>query len=320
MKPIRIELETGLDVGTVNAYLFPEPEPLLVDTGIKSEKGYQQIAAALAQHHLTIADLRQVIITHPHVDHFGLAGRFAAESDATIWIYEMGYPWLVDFPAMWQRRTGFYRDYFLPHLGLPPFAQQLIIGYMTHIVQQADSVPPARLKAFGLDEPLQMGGSAWQVIHTPGHASMMTCFYQPETRQFLSADMLLPKTPTPIVENPEEGQSRTPSLPIYLQSLARVEQMDMEWVYPGHGEPFRQHRQLIAQQRGRIAQRKHECWQLIQSGAVTVADIVDRMYTNYPPQLRFTALWMVVGYLDLLQAEGVVEEREINGVWHYRAQ
>ena len=318
MKPIRIELETGLDVGTVNAYLFPGPEPVLVDTGIKSEKGYNQIAAALAQHHLTIADLRRVIITHPHVDHCGLAGRIAAESEATIWIYEKGRPWLVDFHTLWQRRTGFYQDYFLAHLGLPPFAQQLIIGYMTHIVQQTDSVPVSRLITFGLDEPLQMGGMAWQVLHTPGHASMMTCFYQRETRQFLSADMLLPKTPTPVVENPEEGQNRTLSLPIYLQSLARVEQMDIEWVYPGHGEPFIEHRQLIARQRGRIEQRKAQCLELVRAGVATVSDIVDRMYTEYPPQMRFTALWMVVGYLDLLKAEGTVLEQEIDGVWHYR--
>lgn len=318
MKPIRIELDTGLEVGSVNAYLFPGPEPVLVDTGIKSEQGYEGLAAALRHHHLTFADLSRVIITHPHVDHCGLAARLCAESNATVWIYEMGRPWLLDFMALWNQRTAFYRDNFLYQLGLPEFARQLIIGYMTHIVQQTDSVPADRLHSFGLDEPLMMGGLPWQVIHTPGHASMMTCFYQPETRQFISADMLLPKTPTPIVERPEDGAERSPSLPIYLESLARVEQLDIEWVYPGHGAPFTNHRALIAHQRQRIEQRKTECFELVRAGVNTVSDIVDKMYAAYPPQIRFTALWMAVGYLDLLKAEGAVVEEAREGVWHYR--
>ena len=254
--PIRIELDTGLEVGSVNAYLFPTPEPILVDTGIKSEKGYATLVTTLAQYNLTIADLSRVIITHPHVDHCGLAGRITQESAATIWIYEPGKPWLIDFHGNWEQRTAFYRDQFLHRLGLPPFAQQLIIGYMTHIVQQTDSVPAERIVSFGLDQPLTMGGLDWQVIHTPGHASMMTCFYQPETRQFLSADHLLPKTPTPVVERPEDGQARTLSLPIYLESVAKVEPLAIEWVYPGHGDPFTNHRGLIAYQRGRIQKRK----------------------------------------------------------------
>lgn len=317
MKPIRIELETGLDVGSVNAYLFTTPEPVLVDTGIKSEQSYEMLAAALATHHLTFSDLSRVIITHPHVDHCGLAGRICAESDAIIWIYEMGRPWMLDFMTHWNQRTAFYRDHFLQQLGLPDFARQLIIGYMTHIVQQTDSVPEERLHTFSLEENLMLGGLSWQVLHTPGHASMMTCFYQPETRQFISADMLLPKTPTPIVERPEDGAQRIPSLPIYLESLAQVEQLDIEWVYPGHGDPFTNHRELIASQRARIEQRKAECLMLVQSGITTVAGLVDQMYINYPPALRFTALWMVVGYLDLLKGAGVVVEEERNGVWHY---
>lgn len=317
MHPIRLELETGLDVGTVNAYLFPTPEPVLVDTGIKSEQGYGVIAAALADHHLTIADLRRVIITHPHVDHCGLAARIIRESEATVWIYERGQPWLLDFPGMWQQRTRYYQEHFLTKLGLPAWTEPFILNYLTMMVQLTESVPADRLITFDLDSPLSLGGIDWQVIYTPGHASMMTCFYQPETRQFLSADMLLSKTPTPIVEQPEAGQARLPALPVYLDSLARVEQLDIDWVYPGHGEPFTGHRALIAQQRARIFQRKGECLAHIQAGRHTITAIVDEMYRHYPPQLRFTALWMVVGYLDLLKAEGAIKEEEINGVWHY---
>ena len=78
--PKRIELPTGLPVDTVNVYLFTEPEPVLVDTGVKSEASLNALQAALAENSLTLADLTKVIISHPHIDHCGLAGTIAAQS------------------------------------------------------------------------------------------------------------------------------------------------------------------------------------------------------------------------------------------------
>ena len=82
MEPIRLELPTGLDVGPVNVYLFRQPEPVLVDAGIRSADSWEALQFGLAEHNLTVMDISRVIITHPHVDHFGQAGTIAAHSDA----------------------------------------------------------------------------------------------------------------------------------------------------------------------------------------------------------------------------------------------
>ena len=92
MEPYRLELPTGLQVGTVNAYLFTEPEPVLVDTGIKSDACWLALEEGLAQQGLAVGDISRVIITHPHVDHHGQAGAIAANSAATIWISNLGAP------------------------------------------------------------------------------------------------------------------------------------------------------------------------------------------------------------------------------------
>lgn len=318
MKPIRIELPTDLAVGTVNAYLFTEPVPVLVDTGIKSEEAWQALQEALAAHKLQIGDLARVVITHPHVDHFGQAGRIAAETSAEIWVADLGRTWLVDFPAMWQQRLNYYQDAFLSRLGLSPQAIALVIDYFSQVATQCDPVPAERVVTFAPDDTLQMGGLPWQVVHTPGHASMQTCFYQPQTRQFLSADMLLAKAPTPIVERPSGGNhKRIPALPQFLASLDRVEALEIDTVYPGHGEPFGNHRQVIGRQRDRIHRRKQECLTLIEAGRQTVADLVNQMYAHYESQFRFVGLWMLIGYLDLLKADGLIEENDVDGVWHY---
>src|SRR5262245_57313104 len=98
-QPLRIQLPfTG---GTVNVYLFLTPEPVLIDAGFNSPTAWHALQTALGEHGLTAADLARVIITHPHVDHYGLAASIAQAGQAEIWMADVGAPWLYDFPRLW---------------------------------------------------------------------------------------------------------------------------------------------------------------------------------------------------------------------------
>ncbi|RIK16724.1 MAG: hypothetical protein DCC51_13230 [Anaerolineae bacterium] len=193
MEPIRIELPIGWSMGSVNAYLFTEPEIVLVDAGVKSDACWDMLADGLAAQGVAPRDISRIVVTHPHVDHFGLAARLVAESDATVWVCELGAPWLVDTARMWTERLDYYRRDLLPPLGLTPQTNDMILWSVRELAASADPVP---------DGVLQMGGAAWQSIHTPGHASTQTVFHQPETRRLLSADMLLAVAPAPVIDQP----------------------------------------------------------------------------------------------------------------------
>jgi hypothetical protein len=93
-----------------------------------------------------------------------------------------------------------------------------------------------------------------------------------------------------------------------------VETLEIDRVYPGHGKPFTEHRAVIRSQRERIERRLTECLGYIDEGQRTVASLMSKMY---PDQLHLIALWMLVGYLDLMEAKGRVEVREVDGVWVY---
>ncbi len=315
--PQRIVLPTGMAVGDVNAYLFTAPEPVLVDCGLRVEGAWEALENGLGEHGVAVSDLSRVIITHPHVDHYGLAGRIVAESDAEVWISDMGASWLLSTHEMWQQRVVFYRDQFLIHLGYAPQTIAGIIDDIHQVSSQFYEISPASVVTFQVDGVLQLGGMAWQVLHTPGHTYRQTCFYQPETRQLLSADHVLAKTPTPVVEQSPFANERVPALPQFLQSLDLVEQLDVEMVYPGHGRPFSNLHEIIQRQRTRIDERKAECLKIIQEGRHKIPDLLDIMYAHYPVQFRTVGLWMLVGYLDLLQAEGKVVEQTVDGIWHY---
>jgi len=316
--PIRIPLPTGLPVGDVNAYLFPEPKPTLLDTGINIPEALSALRAALSEHGLALADLRRVIISHPHVDHFGLSAAIAAESQATFHIFEPAMPWLTDYPHPWQARLHYIGTLFR-QLNLPADIADPIIEYYHAIQSTGSGVPAGRVFPLYANQSVQMGPLAWTMLHTPGHASTLTCFYQPETRQFLSTDMLLRQTPTPIVEQPAEpGAPRTLSLPQFIESLGVVRQLDIDMVHPGHGKPFTDHRALIDAQLKRIDKRKEECFALLQAGHTEVAPMLLAMYPLYPPAFRFAGLWMLIGYLDLLKQEGRIVEETVGGTLRYR--
>ncbi|PID84865.1 MAG: hypothetical protein CSB13_11005 [Chloroflexi bacterium] len=324
MEPIRIELPTGLDVGGVNVYLFKQPEPVLIDAGVKSEESWEALQFGLAEHNLTVMDLSRVIITHPHIDHFGGAGMIQAHSDADVWVCELGKPWLTATHDMWAKRLRYYKQEFLIRVGLDEMEANIILAGMKAVAQKSEAVNAERLHTFAKDGTLQLGGMAWQVIHTPGHNSAMTCFYQPDTKMLLSADQLLKTTPTPVVERPLPSAKRTPSLPQFMASMNHIAALDIEAVYPGHGRPFGtkyglDHHIIINKQYSRIHSRKADCLTHIQAGCHVPAQLVDKMYAHHPLQFRFAGLWMLIGYLDLLLANGDIRQETVDGVWHFYA-
>lgn len=319
-QPVRIELPTEYEAGPVNAYLFTTPEPVLVDTGVKSEASWQALLAALAQHGLAVCDLARVVLTHGHVDHFGQANRLWQEGGMRLETAEIVAHRLTNFTDYWQKRTAYYRDVFLPQTGLPPHMHQYILKYFEMVAANYEDVPAAALHVYANDAAIHLGGLDWQVLHTPGHCSHQTVFYQPETRQLISSDMLLQRTPTPVVELPQDGRTREPSLPTFMRSLELVEALDVNVVYPGHGEIFCNHRALVQEQQERILRRVEDTYACIQGGCHTAAQITAHLYADRPLTIQFAGLWMALGYIDLLLADGRITARAKNDVILYETR
>ena len=316
--PIQIPLPIPYDVGPVNSYLFLEPEPTLVDCGVKTDDCWNALNAALAEHNLTIGDIQRVVITHAHVDHIGLAGKIAAHSQAKVWVSTLVEPWALHITEKWPARIRFLLQTVSP-LGFTP--EQLISLEEGMKITPAmwDPVPAERLVTFNLDDTIELGDQPWQVIYAPGHCNNQTCFYQEETRQFLAADMLLAITPTPVIEEPiDGGDEHDPGLPRFLDSLGMVEELEIDMVYPGHGTPFTDHRELIQRQSTRISQRTEQCYGLISDGVQTFGALMDVMYAGRPAATRFPALGMLLGYIDLLEKDGLIKSYMQDGVLHYR--
>jgi hypothetical protein len=75
----------------------------------------------------------------------------------------------------------------------------------------------------------------------------------------------------------------------------------------------------MARQRERILGRKAECLEFIRQGTGSVPELLDAMYAHQPGPYRTVGLWMLIGYLDLLLADGLIRQEDRDGLWYYVA-
>jgi len=97
--PIRIPLPLGMSYPTVNAWLFTELEPVLVDCGLNTPGTRAALGEALALRGLGFGDLTKLIVTHTHVDHAGLAGEIAAHEGRSGFQGSPHPGWLISSPG-----------------------------------------------------------------------------------------------------------------------------------------------------------------------------------------------------------------------------
>ena len=132
--------------------------------------------------------------------------------------------------------------------------------------------------------------------------------------------MLLAKAPAPVLEQPSPHvPSGKPALAQLIDSLAMVEALDITQVYPGHGEPFGDHRQVIWRQRARLELRLTQTADLIAAGHRTVAALMAQLYSAQSTQFNLAGLWMLTAYLDFLETTGrITSAAAPNGVRFYQ--
>jgi len=128
-------------------------EAMVIDPG----DNIDQILAILQQQKLT---LKQIIVTHAHIDHVGGAMKLKAATGAPILMNQSDYALLkmLDIQAAW--------------IGMRP----------PGTVEVDDSVSDGRV--------LQIGNITSSVIHTPGHTEGSICLFFPQEKKLIAGDTL----------------------------------------------------------------------------------------------------------------------------------
>jgi len=190
--------------------------------------------------------------------------------------------------------------------------------------QAINSSRPVTISRYLRDgDTLELAGKPWTVLHTPGHALGAICLYQPERQHLITADHLLPKiNSNPVVEPPPPGQTKRPrSLVDYLRSLERIATLDVEIAFPGHGEPIKNHRELISRRIAHRQNRNHQLLEQLTGEGQTVYQLAQLVFRpEIPGDQLFLMVSEVLGQLELLEERGMAQMSEEGNVWLYRRQ
>jgi len=313
----RLTLPMPPPMRSANAYLIQGDELTLIDTGPKSARGLEALKAAMAAVGLGLADLDQVVITHPHLDHFGLTRQIVEESGAKVLVHRQGVRCMTDYEGE-QERLADQSAAHLRESGAPDGAWGILRLRTSMYKCFAESVPLECLESLHDGQILTLGGRPWHVVPTPGHCIGHLGLYQADGGRLISGDCLLPDyafipVPYPVAE-PPTGSNQVSAFALSLELLG---ELDIREVLPGHGPPANDAGVLIARDRANLAEGRESLSAALEEGNQTVYELWSRSAGVFQSYDVLTGIEVVMSYLDALRDEGRVYQSERGGVITY---
>jgi glyoxylase-like metal-dependent hydrolase (beta-lactamase superfamily II) len=319
-----IAIPTPFPVGPVNVYLAEGAQPTLVDTGPRYDPAREALADALSDRGYRVADLRRILLTHTHADHYGLAAELVRISGAQVWTHTTNISRLADdgstIHKMYRgvaRAVSYARMMRWSGVPLPMVAR--LARMRRGMGEYAEPLNPDHALSDG--DVIQLGCDDWQVLHTPGHTGGLICLYQPQRQLLISSDHLLRDiSSNPVVDPPAPGETEPPRRLIqYLEQLRRVGELDVALALPGHGPPITDHRALIRSRLCFHEERADQILEVLDEVALTAHQIAGEFFPDLDPINAFLAISEVIGHLQWLESENEVAKTTCGGLARWRA-
>lgn len=287
----------------VHIYLVLEAgPPTIIDAGSGFGEANQQLLAGLERvrtefgESIALADIKRIIITHGHIDHFGgLAFLHERAPQAEIAIHELDARILTAF----EERVAVAKKairVFLQEAGVQP---ELLAGFLDvygFSKKNVRSLPVART----LVDNQQLDGLHF--IHTPGHCPGQVCIAVGDV--LLTADHILPEISPH--QAPESIMPYT-GLGHYLESLDKVGRTGgFDLALGGHQGPIADLYKRIADIRAGHRRKLEKILTLIGESPepLTMNEISKQLYTHVRGFHVLLALEEVAAHVEYLYQHG----------------
>jgi glyoxylase-like metal-dependent hydrolase (beta-lactamase superfamily II) len=223
-----LTLAAGLDYVDLNFLGIPEviatavlhhaSGVALIDPGPSTT--HQSLKESLRRKGISITDVRQILLTHIHLDHAGVTGTLVRENPGIeVLVHERGAMHMID-PSKLLASAG-----------------RLYGADMDRLWGDFIPVPAARVKALKGEEHIVAAGRELEVAYTPGHASHHVSYFDGASRvafvgdtagiRRTGRDYIMPPTPPPDID-----------LDAWRTSEDRILSWEPETLFLTHFGPF----------------------------------------------------------------------------------
>jgi glyoxylase-like metal-dependent hydrolase (beta-lactamase superfamily II) len=291
----------------VLVYLLERPDGVtMIDAGWDTEEAWAALNAGLGKAGYEIGDVKSVLVTHIHPDHYGLAGRVRESSGAWIALHPADAEILPQRYVQMDGLLTTMRTHLLES-GVPLDEIDTMRGASMPVRGFVNAALPDVLLEDG-DRP-DVPGWELTAIWTPGHSPGHLCFYDEGRRVLLSGDHILPRITPNISFHPQ--QTGNP-LADFLDALDKLIGLQVDEVLPAHEYRFRDLAARIVQLRNHHEHRLDEvCAVLKREPGATSWDIATQLTWSRPwSEIQFwtqrAALGETLAHLIVLETRGTV--------------
>jgi len=315
----RIEVPTPFPVGSVNCYLIESSPLTLIDTGPKTTKSLEIIQKELQERSYSMSDIEQILLTHGHIDHIGLAAQFVRErahahdNPTKVWIHQKDATAVVNYDRYAELYMEFYTD-LITSCGVPQTERPILPpkGLIEYFKSLVESVPTAI--SFNDGATFKTGIGDISAVWVPGHSSGSTCYVCDEKQVIFSGDFILGD----ISSNPSISFERSEKIGIitYLDSLNRIASRNSYIALPGHREPILDIKSRIQVLRTEYDDKLQKTSDSLTDTPQTVYDISRIIYGDYDSNSLLLALAESHDLLRILERRNHAKLIHLNGIVH----
>jgi glyoxylase-like metal-dependent hydrolase (beta-lactamase superfamily II) len=306
---------------TANLYAVGKGPITLVDTGPKIPGSFEFVRKKLQSAGFDLNDIERIIITHGHLDHFGLAFRICKaagrEIDCFIHAEDSRRVLSKDFHnEMWGKEIKEFANM----VDMPEAEIQKMKNHFSSFRDLADPLDDVLHMKDG-DEFIGDGYNL-KIIHTPGHSPGTCCLYDSQHKVLFSGDHIIKHiTPNPFIEMNHDKLSdpKYQSLKAYLDSLDKLIGLDVRFVFPGHGEYIEDLPSIISAYREHHQQRMNLVWDALKKKSRPIYHLIEDVFPFVPENDVFLAVSEIFVHLEILINEGRAELTDPGPPALYRA-
>ena len=315
-----LQFEMPFGVQAINVYVLTGDPVTLIDTGPILADIPDALYHALDKVGHPVGTLGQIIVTHHHPDHMGLAARLKSISGARVVCHRLGGGILKDYHG----QSVLLREYLIelaPFVGLDP--EQTRETFFKPSDWDAAAEPVAVDETVDDGDIIGAGSRDLRVIYTPGHTIDHICLYDPEERLMFTGDMLLQSiTPNPDIYPPWLSE-KSSGLPDYIDSLRKIRDIETMMALPGHGKSITDFQTRIDEVLLHHEERLQFLRDDIRDEEKTVLQLAIVLLTHINMDMSgvniYLAMREVFGHLVILEQNGKVKMEVRDGTAYYRA-